>query len=58
MERTRQRDEPALRNRLRTPRDALAAVQHLTNERMCLELLQQVVHGQLHIAVVEPDDHA
>ena len=35
----------------------LAALEDLTDERMRLEVLQQVVDGELDVAVVEPHDH-
>ena len=43
------------RDRLRTPGDALATLQNRSNERVRLELLQQIVGRELDIAVVEPD---
>ena len=46
----------ALRNRLRAPRDALAAGQDAPHARVRLQLLEQVVRRQLGVAVVEPDD--
>ena len=52
-----QRDEAALGNRLRTPLDPLAPVEDPPDERVQLQLLQEVVHGELDVAVVEPDDH-
>src|SRR6478609_4490593 len=58
MEALRQRNEAALRNRLGPPLRALAAVEDLPNPRMELQLLQQVVHRQLRVGVVEPDDEA
>ena len=54
----RQRVEAAARNRLRAPRDALAALEQLADLRMGLQLLQQIVRGQLDVAIVESDDHA
>ena len=54
----RQRDEAALGDRLRAPGDTLAALEDLPDARMRLQLLQHVVHRQLRVAVVEPDDHA
>ena len=53
----RQRVEAAARDRLRAPRDALAALEQLANLRMRLQLLQQVVRRELDVAVVEPDHH-
>jgi hypothetical protein len=41
----RQRDEPALRNRLRAPLHTLAALEDLPHARMRLQFLQHVVHG-------------
>ena len=38
--------------------DALAALEQRADLRMRLQLLQQVVDGELDVAVVEPDDHA
>ena len=57
MQALRQRQEPALRDRLRPPRHALAAQEELLQQRVRLQLLQQVVHGELRVAVVEPDHH-
>ena len=57
MEALRQRDEATLGNRLRAPLHALAALEDLAHARMRLQLLQQIVHRQLRVAVVEPDDH-
>ena len=54
----RHRVPAAARDRLRAPRDPLAALEHLAHERMGLELLQEVVRGQLDVAVVEPDHEA
>jgi hypothetical protein len=53
----RQSQEPALRDRLRAPGDPLATFEELAHERMRLELLEHVVHRELDVAVVEPDDH-
>ena len=36
----------------------LAALEDLAHERVRLQLLEQVVHRELGVAVVEPDDHA
>src|SRR4051794_23897978 len=58
VEALRQRDEPTLGDRLRAPLHALAAVENPPDPRMQLELLQQVVHRQLRVGVVEPDDEA
>src|SRR4029453_13290955 len=58
MELSRQRDETALGNRLRAPPDPLAAVEEPTDESVRLQLLEQVVNGDLDIPVVEPDDHS
>ena len=58
MQLLRQREEAALGNRLRTPRDPLAALEQLANERMRLQLLEKVVHRELDVAVVEPHDHS
>ena len=57
MQALRQREETALRDRLRPPRHALAAPQQLLQHGMRLQLLQQIVDGQLGVAVVEPDHH-
>ena len=54
----RERVEAAARDRLRAPLDALAAVEQLADLRMRLQLLQQVVHRKLGVAVVEADDHS
>src|SRR5205085_7920787 len=58
VEPAREREEAALRDRLRPPGDALTAVEDAADERMRLQLLQQIVDGQGSIAVVEADDHA
>ena len=58
MELLRQREEAALGNRLRPPLHALASLQDPAHELVRLQLLQNVVHGKLGVAVVEPDDHA
>src|SRR5581483_5447764 len=54
----RQREEAALGDRLRTPGDALAAGEQPADERVRLQLLEQVVDGERGVAVVEADDHA
>src|SRR5439155_11567011 len=41
-----------------TPGDPLPALEHPSDERVRLQLLEQVVHRELGIAVVEADDHA
>src|SRR4029079_3010311 len=53
-----ERVEPALRDRLRAPRDTLAAVEDLPHEAMRLELLEEIVGGELDVRVFEPDDEA
>ena len=58
VEALRERDVAALRDRLRPPADALAALEDPPDARMELQLLQQVVHRQLDVAVVEADHHA
>ena len=58
MQPLRKRDEPALGDRLRAPADALAALEHLADEPVRLQLLEQVVDAELGVAVVEPDDQA
>ena len=42
----RQRDEAALRDRLRAPLDPLAALEDRPDRRVRLQLLEQVVHGE------------
>src|SRR5262249_2421058 len=54
----REREEPAARDRLRPPLHAFAPVEELADRRMRLQLLEQVVDGELRVAVVETDDHA
>ena len=54
----RQRQESPFGDRLRAPGDPLAAVEQLADERVRLQLLQQVVDGKLDVAVVEPHHHA
>ena len=54
----RQRDEAALGDRLRAPLDPLAALEDRPHARMRLQLLQQVVHRERRVAVVEADHHA
>ncbi len=46
------------RDRLRAPADALAAVEQVADERVRLELLQQVVAGERRVGRVEAGDHA
>ena len=58
MELLRQREEAALGDRLRPPLHPLASLQDLAHELVRLQLLQHVVHGELGVAVVQPDDHA
>ncbi len=53
----REREQSALGNRLRSPRDALPAFEEIADERVRLQLLQQVVDGQLDVSVVEAHDH-
>ena len=53
-----QRVVPALGDRLRAPRDALAAAEDLPDEPVRLELLQHVVHGELDVRRLEPGDEA
>ena len=57
MQSLRNREEPAFGNRLRAPRQPFASVEDPANERMGLQLLEEVVHRQLGVAVVEPHDH-
>ena len=57
MQLLRQGDESAFGNRLRAPLDALAPFENVPHDRMRLQLLQKIVHGELGVAVVEPDDH-
>src|SRR5262249_45326103 len=54
----RQREEAAGRDRLRAPLDALAALEQLPDLRVRLQLLEDVVDGEVLIAVVEPCDEA
>ena len=58
MQLPRQRVEAAARDRLRAPLHPLAALQDLADLRVRLQLLQQVVHRERRVAVVEPDDEA
>ena len=53
-----QGEEPAFRDRLRTPGDARAAFQDAPDELMALELLEQIVDGKGRIGVVESDHHS
>ena len=50
----RERPVAALRDRLRAPGDALAALEDLLDERVELELLQHVVDRDPRVGVVEP----
>ena len=54
----RQAVEPAARDRLRPPRQPLAALDEAADERVGLELLQQVVRREGRVGVVEADDEA
>ena len=54
----RHRPEAALGDRLGAPGDALAALEHAPEERMALDLLQQVVHRERGVGVVEADDES
>ena len=54
----RHREETALRDRLRTPGLALAAGEELADHGMGLELLEEVVHREGRVMVLEPDDQA
>ena len=56
MQLPRQRVEAAARDRLRAPLHPLAALQDPADLRVRLQLLQQVVHRERRVAVVEPDD--
>src|ERR1044071_8631083 len=58
MQLPRQRVKAAARDRLRAPLHALAALEDLPDLRMRLQLLEQVVHRERRVAVVEPDDEA
>ncbi len=50
-------DEAAFGDGLRAPADPLAAGEDPSDERVGLQLLEEVVGRNLHVAVVEPDDH-
>ena len=52
------RQEAALRDRLGAPGLALAAGEELADHRMGLELLEEVVHRERRVVVLEPDDEA
>ena len=54
----RERPEPALGNRLGAPGDALASLEDPAHQRVRLQLLQEVVHGQGRVRRVEPRDEA
>ena len=58
VEPARQRVVAALGDRLRAPRDALAATEDLPDEPVRLELLQDVVHGELDVGRLEARDEA
>jgi hypothetical protein len=53
-----QGEEPAFRDRLRTPGNPLAAFEDAPDERMALELLKQIVDGEGRIGVIETDHHS
>ena len=57
MEPSRERVEPAARDRLGSPLDPLAALEDGTDRRVGLQDLEQVVRVEPGIAVVEADDH-
>ena len=52
------REQAALRDGLRAPGDALAALEQRPDELVGLELLQQIVRRERGVAVVEADDEA
>ena len=53
-----QGEQAALGDRLRAPADPLATLEQRPDQRVRLELLEQVMHGERGVAVVEPDDQA
>ena len=54
----RKREESAFGNRLRAPGETLAPFENVAHEQMRLQLLQQIVHRELDVAIVQPHDHS